>query len=42
MYSQPAGQVHADKCEDGGDCIEFAYFDSKLDFIPVDSSYRYP
>ena len=42
MYSQPARQVHADKCEEGGDCIEFAYFDGKLDFIPVDSSYRYP
>jgi hypothetical protein len=26
---------------DEGDCIEFAYFDGKLDFIPVDSSYRY-
>jgi quercetin dioxygenase-like cupin family protein len=41
VWSQPAGQVHDDKCEEGGDCIEFAYFDGKLDFIPVDSSYRY-
>jgi hypothetical protein len=41
VWSQPAGQVHGDKCEAGADCIEFAYFDDKLDFIPVDSSYRY-
>ena len=41
VWSQPARQVHDDKCEEGGDCIEFAYFDGKLDFIPVDSSYRY-
>jgi quercetin dioxygenase-like cupin family protein len=41
VWSQPAGQVHDDKCEAGGDCIEFADFDGKLDFIPVDSSYRY-
>jgi hypothetical protein len=41
VWSQPAGQVHDDKSEEGGDCIEFAYFDGKLDFIPVDSSYRY-
>ena len=41
VWSQPAGQVHDDKCEEGCDCIEFAYFDGKLDFIPVDSSYRY-
>ena len=38
MWSQPAGQVHDDKCEVGGDCMEFAYFDGKLDFIPLDSS----
>ena len=41
VWSQPAGQVHDDRCEVGADCIEFAYFDGKLDFIPVDSSYRY-
>lgn len=41
VWSQPSGQVHDDKCEEGSDCIEFAYFDGKLDFIPVDSSYRY-
>jgi quercetin dioxygenase-like cupin family protein len=41
VWSQPAGQVHGDKCEVGADCIEFAYFDGKLDFVPVDSSYRY-
>jgi len=35
VWSQLAGQVHDDKCEEGGDCIEFAYFDGKLDFIPV-------
>jgi hypothetical protein len=28
----------ADKCEKGGDCIEFAYFEGKLDFNPEDSS----
>src|SRR5262245_4159673 len=42
VWSQPAGQVHDDKCEEGCDCIEFAYFDGKLDFKPVDSSYRFP
>jgi len=41
VWSQPGGQVHDDKCEEDGDCIEFAYFDGKLDFKPVDSSYRY-
>jgi quercetin dioxygenase-like cupin family protein len=41
MWSQPAGQVHDDKCEQGGDCIVVVYFDGKLDFIPVDSPYRY-
>jgi hypothetical protein len=41
VWSQPAEQIHDDKCEVGADCIEFAYFDGKLDFIPVASSYRY-
>jgi quercetin dioxygenase-like cupin family protein len=41
MWSQPAGQVHDDKCEEGGDCIVVVYFHGKLDFIPVDSPYRY-
>jgi len=36
MWSQPAGQVHDDKCEEGGDCIVVVYFHGKLDFIPVD------
>jgi len=35
MWSQPAGQVHDDKCEEGGDCIIAVYFHGKLDFIPV-------
>jgi quercetin dioxygenase-like cupin family protein len=26
VWSQPAGQVHNDKCEKGGDCIEFRVF----------------
>ena len=42
VWSQPAGQVHDDKCGEGGECVEFAYFDGKLDFNPVDSSYRFP
>jgi quercetin dioxygenase-like cupin family protein len=41
VWSQPARQVHHDKCEEGGDCIIAVYFDGRLDFIPVDSSYRY-
>src|SRR5229473_6633888 len=41
MWSQPAGQVHDDKCEEGGDCIVVVYFYGKLDFMPVDSPYRY-
>ena len=36
VWSQPAGQVHDDKCEEGGDCIVLVYFHGKLDFIPVD------
>ena len=40
-YSQPARQVHNDKCEEGSDCIVFAYFDDKVDFKPVgDTVYR--
>ena len=41
VWSQPAGQVHDDKCEEGGDCIIVVYFHGKLDFISVDSPYRY-
>ena len=41
VWSQPAGQVHDDKCEKGADCIEFAYFEGKLDFNPEDSAYRF-
>ena len=36
-YSQPARQVHDDKCEEGGDCIIVAYFHGKRDFKPVDT-----
>ena len=35
VWSQPARQVHDDKCEEGGDCIVLVYFQGKLDFIPV-------
>jgi hypothetical protein len=35
VWSQPAGQVHDDKCEEGGDCIVAVSFHGKLDFIPV-------
>ena len=35
MWSQPAKQVHDDKCEEGGDCIVVVYFHDKLDFKPV-------
>ena len=35
VWSQPAGQVHNDKCEEGGDCIVLVYFHGKLDFMPV-------
>jgi quercetin dioxygenase-like cupin family protein len=41
VWSQPARQVHDDKCEEGGDCIIAVYFHDKLDFISADSSYRY-
>ena len=37
VWSQPAGQVHDDKCEEGGDCIIAVYFHDKLDFKPVDT-----
>ena len=36
VWSQPARQVHDDKCEEGGDCIIVVYFHGKLDFKPVD------
>jgi hypothetical protein len=35
VWSQPARQVHDDKCEAGGDCIIVVYFHGKLDFMPV-------
>jgi hypothetical protein len=35
MWSQPARQVHDDRCEEGADCIIVAYFHGKRDFIPV-------
>jgi quercetin dioxygenase-like cupin family protein len=35
VWSQPARQVHDDKCEEGGDCIIVVYFHGKLDFKPV-------
>jgi len=35
VWSQPARQVHDDKCEEGGDCIVVVYFHGKLDFKPV-------
>ena len=37
MWSQPARQVHDDKCEEGRDCIIAVYFHDKLDFKPVDT-----
>ena len=37
VWSQPARQVHDDKCEEGGDCIIAVYFHDKLDFNPVDT-----
>ena len=42
VWFQPARQVHDDKCGEGGDCILLVYFHDKLDFNPVDSSYRFP
>ena len=41
VWSQPAVEVHDDKCEEGSDCIIVVYFHGKLDFISVDSTYRY-
>ena len=41
VWSQPARQVHDDKCEQGADCVIVVYFHGKLDFISVDSPYRY-
>jgi hypothetical protein len=35
VWSQPARQVHDDKCEAGSDCIIVVYFHGKLDFIPA-------
>jgi quercetin dioxygenase-like cupin family protein len=35
VWSQPARQVHNDKCEESGDSIIAVYFHDKLDFIPV-------
>ena len=35
VWSQPARQVHDDKCEEGGDGIIAVYFHDKLDFNPV-------
>ena len=35
VWTQPAGQVHDDKCEEGGDCIVVVHFEGKLDFIPA-------
>ena len=36
VWSQPARQVHDDKCEEGGESIIAVYFHGRLDFIPVD------
>ena len=35
VWSQPARQVHHDKCEEGGESIIAVYFHDKLDFNPV-------
>jgi len=40
VWSQPARQVHDDKCEVGGDCIIVVYFHGKLDFKPVHTTGR--
>src|SRR5215831_4862565 len=37
VWSQPARQVHDDKCEAGSDCIIVVHFHGKLDFIPVNT-----
>jgi hypothetical protein len=34
VWSQPARQVHDDKCEEGCDGIIAVYFHGKLDFNP--------
>jgi hypothetical protein len=35
VWSQPARQVHADKCEEGGESIIAVHFHGKLDFNPM-------
>ena len=35
VWSQPARQVHNDRCEETGDAIIAVYFHDKLDFKPV-------
>ena len=35
VWSQPARQVHNDKCEEGADSIIAVYFHGKLDFNAV-------
>ena len=35
VWSQPARQVHNDKCEETGDAIIAVYFHDKLDFKPA-------
>jgi quercetin dioxygenase-like cupin family protein len=39
VWSQPARQVHDDKCEEGGDCTIAVYFHGKLDFNTQNESY---
>ena len=34
-YSQPARQVHDERCEEGAECIIVAYFHGTRDFMPV-------
>jgi hypothetical protein len=34
-YSQPARQVHDDRCEEGAECIIVAYFHGIRDFMPI-------
>ena len=36
VWSQPARQIHDDKCEEGDDCIIVVSFHGKLDFKPAD------
>jgi hypothetical protein len=40
VWSQPARQVHDDKCEEGGDCLVVVYFHDTLDFKPVQMTAR--